>query len=694
MTLQQAFEVALQHHQSGRLAEAEAIYRQILAVEPRHADSLHLLGVIARDMGRGDLAVDLIRQALLWMPNFADAHNNLGMAFYLQGQLDEAVASYRRAIAIKPDHEKAYNNLGAALRLQGSLDEAVAACRRAIEIEADLADAHNNLGVALMEQGLLDESAAACREAIRLMPDHPEACYNLGNTLKAQKQFEGAIAAYQRVLRLTPNHAQALMNLGNTREEMGQLDDAMECFQRVLQFQPDSAQVHNNLANALWSQGRPDEAIASYEEALRLQPDSTPIHSSFLASLYYSPQTTPGRLLAAHREFDRRHGAPLRGTWCDHDNTPAPERRLKVGYVSPDFRHNVVGHFLIPLLEAHDHQQFEIHCYSSVRRPDAITDRCKRTADVWRDVAGLSDDALAERIREDRIDLLVDLSQHMPRNRLLVFARKPAPVQVAWLGHPWSTGLRAIDYRLTDAFMEPEGSAWSESVEKPVRLPDSWFCYDPIDECPEPGELPALRTGHVTFGCLANFARVNDAVLQRWAEILRRVDGSRLLMRCPAGATQARVQRVFEGHGIKADRVEFLGWTASRADFQRRFARMDIALDPFPYNGGTTTCDTLWMGVPVLTLPGEMVVVRLGLSILSAAGLTEFVAHSEEDYLRLAVSLASDLPLLAEWRRTLRDRMKASPFMDGPRFARNVEQAYREMWRRWCEGQASKFSRP
>jgi predicted O-linked N-acetylglucosamine transferase (SPINDLY family) len=265
-----------------------------------------------------------------------------------------------------------------------------------------------------------------------------------------------------------------------------------------------------------------------------------------------------------------------------------------------------------------------------------------------------------------------------------MFARKPAPVQVAWLGYPGSTGLPAMDYRLTDAWMEPEGAPWSESGETVVRLPDSWFCFDPLDDFPAPSELPALRAGHVTFGCLNNFCKVTEVVLDRWAGVLRAIAGSRLLLRCPEGQTQTRVREFMHVRGIATERVELVGWVGSREEFLRLFERIDFALDPFPYNGGTTTCEALWMGVPVLTLPGSQIVSRIGLSILSAAEMPEFVADSEASYLELAVRLAQDLPRLARLRATLRERMRASPFMDARRFANNVEAAYRTMWRSWC----------
>ena len=393
---------------------------------------------------------------------------------------------------------------------------------------------------------------------------------------------------------------------------------------------------------------------------------------------------------AGQERWNRHFGEPL-GRWIiPHVNDRDPERRLRIGYVSPDFRHHVICHFLTPLLEAHDHTQFAIHCYASVRRPDAITERLKKTADLWRDVRGVGDEALAEMIRADGIDILVDLTQHMADNQLLVFARKPAPVQVAWLGYPASTGLEAMDYRFTDAFMEPVDSPWSKSVERTVRLPDAWFCFDPIDEYPEPGPLPALTSGQVTFGSLNNFSKINENVLRLWAQVLQGVDGSRLLMQCPAGSTQARVRQWFEAHGIAAHRLELVSRTATREKFLQLFERIDLALDPFPCTGGTTTCEALWMGVPVVTLKGRAAVARQSFSILSTIGLAELAADSEEEYLQSARVLAGDPSRLAELRATLRQRMKTSAFMDAPRFARNIETAYREMWRQWCAKETAK----
>ena len=621
MTVAKAFDLAIQHQQAGRLAEAEHLCRQILAVAPQHADALHLLGVIAHQVGRSQIAVELIRGAIALNPNNPEFHSNLGTALSDQGRLAEAIAAYRHAVRLKPDFDAAHYNLGNSLRIHGQFDEAIVSYRRAIQLKPDFAEAYSNLGDAL--------------------------------TCKAQ--FDEAVAAYR-------------------------------C---ALQFKPDGDRSQNNLGNAFKDRGQLDEALESYRRAISLNPAVTAFHSNLVYAAHFHPGYDAAALREENARWQRQHGVPLERFIRPHGNDADPVRRLKVGYVSPDFWHHVVCHFLTPLLEAHDHAGFEIYCYASVKRPDAITERMKKTADVWRDVLGVPDEALAEMIRADGIDLLVDLSQHMADNRLPVFARKPAPVQVAWLGYPGSTGLRAMDYRLTDAYMEPEGSAWSESVEVPLRLPDSWFCFDLIDEYPLPGELPALRTGNVTFGGLNNFCKVSGAVLQRWAEVLHAVEGSRLLLQCPEGETQARVRQSFAALGIGADRLELVARTATRLEFLKRFERIDIALDPFPYNGGTTTCEALLMGIPVLTLPGSTALSRIGLSILSACGMPEFVAGSEADYLRLAASLARDLPRLSHLRATLRERMKSSPFMDARRFARDVEEAYRAMWRMWCERQAA-----
>ena len=824
MTIPEALQIALQNHQAGRLAEAEALYRQILAVQPNHADALHFLGVIANQAGRHDLAVEWIRQAIVLKPNnpaahsnlgeafrtmgrldeatvayrralqlkpdFAEAHNNLGAALAGLGRLEEAVAAYRRAVAVKPDypeayknlgvalagqgqfneavaayretlelkadypethyhlgdalwgrgqveeavaayrqaielkpdHAEAHNNLGAALAGQRRLDEAMAACLRARQLKPDLPEAHDNLGNALRERGRLDDAVAAYRQALQLKPHFPEAHNNLGNALRERGQVDEAIAAYRRALQLKPRFPEAHTNLGNALRERGQIDqavaahreaieikpsyaeahnnlglalwdgsrfdEAIGAYRDALELQPDFPEAHNNLGNALKSLGELDEGIAAYRRALRIRPDYVGAHSNLIYALHFQPGHTARTISEEHERWNRQFSDPQKQFVRPHGIPTVAGRRLRIGYVSPDFRDHPAGRYLLPLLERHDREGFEILCYSGVARPDWMTERLRGLTDVWRETIGVSDARLAEMIREDGVDILVDLALHTADNRLPVFARQAAPVQVSWLGYPGGTGLRSIGYRLTDAHMDPSGEDAAWSADESVRLPSCWCCYVPVDECPEINALPAWSAEGVTFGSLNNFAKMNEGVLALWARLLDAIKGSRLLMFCPEGRTREKVRAFFGERGIGTERVELAGYV-SRWEYLRLYHRIDLGLDPFPCNGMTTTCDALWMGVPVLTLPGEMPVSRAGLSLLSSVGLGELAASSEEDYVRIAVELATDLPRLEELRGTLRPRMRASPLMDASRFSRNVEAAYRKMWQTWCSGKPS-----
>jgi protein O-GlcNAc transferase len=790
MTNPQTFDLALQHHRAGRLADAEALYRQILAIQPNHADALHLLGVIAHQVGRHDLAVEWIRQAIVFnpmnpvahsnfgeacramgrldhaetayrralelKPDYAEAHNNLGAALAGQGRPGEAEAAFQCALRVKPDYAEAYNNLSVALRWQGRLDEAIdachralalrptypeglnnlgialrdrgqlydaiSACRRALAIKPDYAEAHHNLGIALRECGQLEAAMVACRRALELKPDYPEAHINLaavlasqsrfgeaivacrralqlrpdyveahnylGLALVGQGQFEEAISACRRALQLRPDYLEALNNLGAALTGRRQLDEAIASYRHALRIKPDDPGVLGNLGNALRDQGELDEAIGAYRHALRITPDSVSTHSNLVCTLHFQTGHDERTISEEHQRWNQRFSDPLKRTIQPHTNDCSVNRRLRVGYVSPDFRDHPVGRYALPLFERHDQRRFEILCYSEVAQPDWITERLRGLAAGWRDTFGVPDARLAEMIREDGVDILVDLAMHTAGNRLAVFARQPAPVQVTWLAYPGSTGLRSIDYRLTDAHMDPPGEKPAWSAEEPVRLPDCWCCYDAAGESPEINASPALSAGSVTFGSLNNLAKAPERVLALWARILDAVEGSRLVMLCPKGRTRERIRAFFGAQGIAAHRVELVG-SLPRWEYLTLYHRIDLALDPFPCNGMTTTCDALWMGAPVLTLPGEMPASRAGLSLLSSIGLGDLAAKSEEDYLRMATELAADLPRLADLRATMRARMRDSPLMDAPRFARNVEAAYRSMWERWLQKQSA-----
>jgi predicted O-linked N-acetylglucosamine transferase (SPINDLY family) len=653
-TIQQTFDQALQHHQAGRLHEAEQLYRLILAQRPEHVDAMQNLGIIAQEAGRKDVAVDLIGRAVALSPNNAEAHSNLGNALKENGQLDEAIAACRRAIALRPNLPEAHANLGAALAGKGQFDEAIVACGRAIALRPNLPEAYTNLGVALAGKGQLDEAIAAFRRAIALRPNFPEAHGNLGNALRDKGQLDEAIAAYHHVISLRPNYAEA----------------------------------HNNLGIALTDQGRLDEAIGSYRRALQLKSDYVEAHSNLLLAMLYRSGEDEASILAEHRAWSAAHARPLENKIKNHGNDRSGERRLRVGYVSADFRHHPVGYFLLPLLERHDRANFEIYCYFNSRRPDSVTERFKHGCNVWRDVANLSDEDVASRVRSDAIDILVDLSAHTHGSRLLVFARKPAPIQVTYLAYPGTTGLQTIDYRFTDPYLDPPDQLQECYTEKSVRLPRSYWCYQPSIVGPEISPLPAAGAGFITFGCLNNFAKVTPAVVKTWSEILLAVPDSRLALHAIAGSHRDRIRNAFAEFGVAAARINFVGWLPA-AEYMGQYRQIDVALDPFPYAGGTTTCNALWMGVPVVTLAGRTAIGRGGVSILTNVGLTDLIARSLDDYVHLAVALANDKARLGQIRSTIREQMKLSPLMDANQFAADVENAYRQMWRAWCFGSPS-----
>jgi protein O-GlcNAc transferase len=683
VTIPQAFDLALNRHHAGRLADAEALYSQILAVQPGHAGALHHLGVIALQAGRHELAIERIRKAILLDPNNPTAHSNLGLACSRIGRLDEAIATFHRALALKPNSPETLSNLGVALRARGQLDEAIATYGHALELKPDYPEAWNNLGNALAGRGRCDEAINAYRRAIELRPGYPEAHNNLGAELAGQGQLEAAIAEHRYALQLNPDYPEAWNNLGAALARRGQLDEAVSAYRRAIQIEPAFQDAHNNLGDALKDKGELGESIAAFRRALKLKPEDTGCHSNLIYTLNFLPDFDDRKIAEEQQRWNRQINEPLKHSYRPHANDRTPDRRLRIGYVSPDFRDHVVGKNLLPLFERHDPRNLEIFCYSGVTRPDRVTDAFRRCAQKWRNTVGVADEALADMIRGDGVDILVDLAQHMAGNRLPVFARKPAPVQVSFAGYPASTGLEAIEFRISDPYLEGV-SAGKESLRKEqVYFIDSFWCYDAFGLDLAVNSLPASESGTVTFGCLNTFCKINGSVLSLWARVLGKIKDSRLFLRSPAGDHRQRTLEALEREGVAARRVEFVD-TRPQREYLKLYRRMDIILDTFPYNGHTTSLDALWMGVPVVSLAGDTPVSRAGLSQLSNLGLTELVAHSEPEFLNIAESLAMNLPRLAQLRSILRDRMKTSVLMDATRFTQQVDEAYRQMWQAWC----------
>lgn len=710
---------------NGKCDDAVRSFKRAIELDPADPEAHNSLAATLQGQEQLDAALALYRQVLRLKPNHAVAHNNIGNIFRSTGKPDKAREHYEKAVEIDPGYAFAHNNLGNLLRDGGSLDEAIKRFRQAVQLLPDFAEAHYNLGLTLMNSGRTEEARSHLVRAIEIQPVFPDAQFALGNLHEGQGDLDSALAHYKTVIDRgiktasarcntglilfrrgrygeAIEHLQAALredservdvhnNLGNALNKIGQIERAIVHYREALRIRPDYAEAMANLAGALQTQGKVAEAVENYEAAIRTKPDLVLAHSNLLMLLGYSADVPHSVLVQRAKEFDARFAAPLLRTRA-LTNDADPERRLRIGYVSGDFRNHAVNYFFEPLLMHHDHRQFEIFAYSSSLMEDAVTERLKTGFDMWRDVSLVGDDETADLIERDAIDILIDLSGHMAANRMLVFARKPAPVQATWLGFTTTTGVKAIDYRISDTYCDPIGMTEQYNVEKLWRLPGAFCCYQATSrEIAAIDHPPRDDNGYVTFGCFNNFAKVNDGTLRRWADILARVPDARLLLEI-VGIDSPDMRRQMEAWlhrlGLPLDRV-----ILEPRRPQNQFVlnnKVDVALDPFPFNGGTTTMDALWMGVPVVTLAGEYFTSRMGVTILTNAGLPQLIASTEDEYADIAVRLATDKAYLDDMRRDLRKRVLESRMMDHARFARDMEEALRGMWRVWCEQQSAR----
>ncbi len=716
----QTFALAVQNHEAGRLPAAKELYRQVLELNPQHADALHLLGVVAAQEGDHAGGAEYIARAIELSPNQGDYHLNLGEAYRALKKLPDAIASCRRAVELMPNDAAAHCNLGIALRDNEQFEEAAACFRRAMELNPRMAEAQVHLASVLQTLGRFEDAFVCYQRALDLESSSAETCHQVGDGLKRMGQLESAMTCFQRAAQLKPDRWEFHNSLGCAQRDKHQLDEALASFQRALEAKPDCAEAYGNMATLLHDTHRSTEAIEAFERSIELNPeldmaynglgcvlkdrgllseaadcfrkaldkapDRPDLWSNTLFCMHYQSDQTPQKLLEAHREYDRLLAEPLRSKQRPHENTRDPERRLRLGFLSPDFHQHPVTSFIVRILENLDRNQCDIACYSNYRMGDKFTARLRNAAFTWRGVLGYSDALLADQIRRDGIDILFDLTGHTGGNRLLVFAYKPAPIQISWIGYEGTTGLSAMDYLLADRYVLPEGEE-SHYSEKVIRMPEGYVCYDPPEVAPEVVPLPALEKGYVTFGSFNNLVKITPEVIAVWAEILRAVPGSRLMLKY-RGFGEEDVRRryldLFAAEGIEPERLE-LRRESAYADHLAAYGQVDIGLDTFPFSGSATTCDALWMGVPVVTWPGQTFASRHTLSHLSNLGLPELVANSREEYVAKAVALAGDLPRLAALRSGMRDRMLAAPLCDGRRFAANFQPLLRGLWRQWCQ---------
>lgn len=678
--LAQAFE----HHRSGRLAEADELYRQILAMDAGCANAWHLRGAIALATGRFAQAVDWITQAVKLSPEIAQFHTNLGIALTSLDRLDEALQSLVRAVQLDANDSGALFNMGTVLVRLKRPAEARRCFEQAIQLAPTAADFHEALGGVLQAEGNLAAAERCFRQAIAQQPTHRQAHCNLAILYRAQERWNEAAQACREIVRLDPNNFAAHRNLAAVLDEGQQYDEAVAVFEQLARAQPNDASTWAGLGVLRQKQGQLDAAFDAYAQAVRLNPS---LRQNFLFALAHDPRKSPQEIVEAHVRWGQQYANWASG--ATHDNSPDPERPLRVGYVSGDFCRHAVVNFFEPLLTHHDPSQIRVVCFANVARPDRTTEYLKSRAPVWHAIYGMQDDEVVDLIRRERIDILVDLSGHTADNRLLVFARKPAPVQATYLGYPCTTGLTSIDYRISDSILDPpdEPTFGTETI---MRLPGTAHCYAPLRKAPPVTPLPALLAGRITFGSLHKLTKINASVIDVWCRLLRTVPSAKLLLLRDnlKGDTRETLHRQFVAQGITAERLDFRSEFGPTHSHLAAYQEVDIALDTFPYAGGTTSNEAIWMGAPVLTVGGDRPAARAGAALMHFVGCPEFIADSHDDYVRRGVQLTADLAHLASVRSTLRDRFNAS-IGDCRGVARTLEDAYRRMWRTWCAAQTT-----
>jgi predicted O-linked N-acetylglucosamine transferase (SPINDLY family) len=694
----------------GRLEEALDEYQQAIALKPDQATPRTNAGNVLRRLGRLDEAIRFHRAAMRYDPDRADIRINLANALLGANQIKEAEQAYRDAIRLSPTSSGAVIALFQLLKQIGRNDEARALLdenlerasdpallalaaheayrekrlaeaerffRRAVKCDPDNPRRLNDLAVVLAEQGQVDAAISTWRQLLRTDPQHATAHLNLGTQYRLLRSHKDAIDHLKRAVELGSEGPLARVSLGHTLVEVGAYGEAESQLRSTFAESPDDVDVQL-LAGYLWSaQGRVTESIDASLKAAQLDPSNTAAISNALFASLYSDAHTPEQISALHRRLSRQIS--------DLNNAAFPRTakrsndRLRVGYLSPDFRSHPVAFFLEPVLANHDRQRFEIFAYALLPVEDSMTQRLCGQVEHWRRCHGWDDDRLGRQIQEDRIDLLIDLAGHTAHNRAALLCRRPAPVQAVYLGYPCTTGIPGIDYIIGDDQVTPASQAALYSEQLAQVAGYSFLTYQPQPDVPEVSALPAEKAGYVTFGSFNNMSKISPTTVALWAQLLKTVPDARLMLKAQGlgdPATQQQIRARFAEHGISGERLELRGPTVPQSLFMAEYKHVDIGLDPYPYNGGTTTCDALWMGVPVISLAGRHFYSRMGASLLSRLGSSDLVADGEEHYISIAAGLANDIPRLAALRKALRDRVRGSSLGDAEGFTRALEAAY------------------
>jgi protein O-GlcNAc transferase len=607
--------------------------------------------------------------------------------YYKEGDFQQAELIYKKILQKTPKNFDALHSIGKIYCRLGNYDLAIKYISKSLHFNANIPEAYFYLGIAYRAKGQYNDAITCYQKSLKLNPNSFNTYNNLGLVFQAKGQLDDAITSFQKALQLNPSFVASYNNLGNAFQAKGQLDDAITSFQKALQLNPEYFGAYNNLGNIYRDKGQIDDAEVWFRKAIRINPAYSDADSNLLLTMQYNVCHDIHTIYLEHLNFSKKYAEPLASTISTHTNEHSLTRRLRIGYVSPDFRRHPVAYFIEAVIIAHDRIFFEVFCYSNSLEDDEVTKRLKEHANQWRDITGMSDRKVTELIRKDGIDILVDLAGHTANNRILVFAQKPAPIQISWIGYLATTGLSTMDYKIVDNYTDPPGKTDHFYTEKLMRLPESFLCYLPDRESPEVIHLPALSTGHITFGSFNNFAKITSEVFTIWAEILNELPDSHLLLKGKSFHDRTTCDyaiNMFARRGIAAERIALQSPDPSPKHLQS-YNLVDIGLDTFPFNGATTTCEALWMGVPVITLAGIAYHSSVGISILSNVGLAELVAKTPDEYVSIAVNLVKDLQRLKSIRENLRDMMTLSPLCEAKRFTENLEMCYRQIWKKWCE---------
>ena len=671
-------------------AEAQSCFLSAIGLKPAYAEAYYNLGNALKNLGRTLESKDNYLKAIEIKPDYAEAYYNLGNALSELGKLLESQKSYINAIELKPDFAEAYNGLGNALKDLGRPSEAQSSYLKAIDLKPDFAEAYYNLGNVFSDIGKFLESQKSYINAIELKPDFAEAYNGLGNALKDLGRPSEAQSYYLKAIDLKPDFAEAYYNLGNLLKDLGMPSEAQKLHLKAIELKPDFAEAHNGLGNALNESGRPSEAQSSYLKAIELKPDYLEAYDNLLMNMNYDPAFRTSLYKKYSYKFGYIVSNNISNKYKIHTVPKAGTgNKLKAGFVSGDFKNHPAGYFLESMLS--HIKRIELFAYTGHHKEDKLTQRIKPYFSKWREIYRKSDNEAADIIYKDNINVLIDLSGHTRHNRLKIFAYKPAPIQASWFGYPASTGVKEIDYFIGDPYVMPEGEENDNYFrENLFRLPDIHFsfnCFNPPNKAPEVGTLPFLRNGFITFGCFNNLAKINDEVISLWSDILKNIPSAKLFLKTKQLNDKTLSEifiKKFNDCGVNKDRLILEGFSP-RYELLDSYNKIDLALDPFPYNGGITSAEAVYMGVPVLTLKGGRYVSRVGESIAHNVGMTEFIAENKQDYVKKAKEFASDINALLDIRTNLRGRALKSPLFDGERFANNFEDAIEWMWKKYLD---------